>query len=100
MALILTVDPSYDIAQIILRLVKANVEVSAVIPMLSLISVNASADDIAAAGIIPGVIAIENESDVQIRYDQPFDDSAVIRHNRSSLLDSDLDNGFTARTIN
>jgi hypothetical protein len=100
MTLILTIDPAYDIAEIILRLTKAKLEVTSVIPMLNLITVEASASQMAAIEIISGIIAIETENDIHIRHDQPLGSASIVRRLSGTLLDADLDSGFTAHTIN
>lgn len=100
MTLILTIDPAQDVAEIILKLQRAHIEVSAVMPMLDIIIVEASASDIAAIEIIPGIVAVENDKDIRISYEASLKGATIRRRNFDDPFDIDLDHGFTSMTIN
>ena len=100
MALILTIDPAQDIADIIWRLSKANLQITSVMPMINIIVVEASASEIAEIEIIPGIVAIENDREIRISHEASNSGSPSVQRFKKGQWDSDLDSGFTSNTIN
>lgn len=100
MTLILTIDPTRDISDIIVRLAHANLQIFDVDTTLNLIRVSATFEELAHIGPIPGIICVNVEqaghlSKIESIYLHHHD-----RSDRSSNSSSELDEGFTRSTIN
>lgn len=100
MTIIVTIDPTYEMSSIILRIANAGLEVSTAMPMLNIITVSATMAEFTELGIIPGIIAIENDSEVRITHDDIHFGPSVIRPASSYASENDLDAGFTKATLN
>ena len=98
-AIVLTIDPARDMSEIILRLAKSNLPIVDVSTIFNTIYIDASADDFAQIGTIPGVTSIEVLPDLKHIGFGPAAGSANPHPLNSASKDAELDAGFTTTII-
>lgn len=100
MTLVLTIDPARDISDIIVRLANAHLAICAVDTVLNLIHIEATFEDMALVGPIPGVISVNLDQAAALAAANGIYLNMPMRSEPSTGSHSDLDDGFFHHTIN